>query len=107
MMRIFAKTRVRVWGTRNSWSLSPESGLRGSAKECDVELEIQGNDREGYNFVMSPTGFFTADTWHQTKDEALATAKELFGVGHAEWKEKTEEPTNGGRLCSQARKPAP
>jgi hypothetical protein len=29
---------------------------------------------------MSPTGYFTADTWHETVEDAKDAAHRLFGV---------------------------
>ena len=85
MLSIFAITKARIWGTTNAWSLTQFAGSDQLNCECIVELEIQGDDRNGYNLVMSPTGFFTADSWHQTKDDALLSALELFGVAQDEW----------------------
>ena len=85
MTSIFTTTKARIWGTTNSWSLIQFAGSDQPKCECTVELEIQGDDLDGYNLVMSPTGFFTADTWHQTKDDALLAALELFGVARDAW----------------------
>ncbi|GJM25378.1 MAG: hypothetical protein DHS20C16_17930 [Phycisphaerae bacterium] len=83
-MVLRASTTVRIWGTENSWSLA---GKEGGAKECVVTLEIQGDQRsDGYQLVMSPAGFLTADSWHESKDDALRTAAEMFGVTRDDWK---------------------
>ena len=87
-MRLVTRTRTRVWGTRNSWSLAPHRGLSGKGCECKVDLEIEGDDQNGYNLVMSPAGFFTADEWYESKDAALAAASKLFGVAHKQWSAK-------------------
>jgi len=34
---------------------------------------------------MSPSGFFTADYWYETKREALDSAAELFGLEPSGW----------------------
>lgn len=53
---------------------------------CDVELEIRGDDRNGYHLVMTPEGFFTADSWHETQRDAMQAAHDCFGVITKEWK---------------------
>jgi hypothetical protein len=50
-----------------------------------VELEIQGDEKNGFHLVMSPDGCFTADTWHESVEDAKDTAHRLFGVGFEEW----------------------
>ena len=81
---IFIRTRAWIYGTTNSWSLSPR-GHEPSA-ECEVLLEIRGDEKQGYHLTMNPTGFFTADSWHATQQEALRTATELFGVAPEKWR---------------------
>jgi hypothetical protein len=34
---------------------------------------------------MSPEGFFSADYWYKTKEEAIESAEELFNVTRSEW----------------------
>jgi hypothetical protein len=53
--------------------------------ERRVELEIQGDPKNGYHLVMSPEGCFTADSWHATLEDALADALGLFGVPIDGW----------------------
>lgn len=86
MERQSAVVRARIWGTENCWSLAPSPGAGSEDKECEVTLEIQGTPKNGYNLVMCPAGFFTADYWYKTKSEALDNARELFGVTVGEWK---------------------
>ncbi|ADB17722.1 hypothetical protein Psta_3058 [Pirellula staleyi DSM 6068] len=85
MLKATTTTRARVWGTENAWSLSPVQTADEPNQLCDIELEIQGDDQNGYHLVMSPRGFFPADTWHQTKQDALDTARELLGVLPEVW----------------------
>jgi hypothetical protein len=85
MISITARAKTRIWGTRNAWSLSLIPGPDAPNRECEVAIEIQGDDRDGYHLVMSPSGFFTADYWYQTMQEALDAAEELFGVCHDKW----------------------
>ena len=89
MKSINAKTKVSVWGTKNAWSLAPTSETGSLGTLCDVSVEIQGDQRNGYHLVMSPSGFFTADHWYETKTDALDAAKELFGVDHNDWVESS------------------
>lgn len=79
-----AHTKCRVFGTRDSWSLAPHRGFA-EGRECEVDLEIEGDEKNGYHLVMSPAGFFTADAWYESKDEALTAASELFGVAPGKW----------------------
>jgi hypothetical protein len=85
-MTLRAHTTARVYGTTNSWSLTPHRGYASEGRDCEVDLEIQGNEEQGYHLVMSPAGFFTADSWYKSQDDALAAALELFGVTREEWR---------------------
>lgn len=91
MKSIFAQTKTEIYGTKNSWSLSPHQGYSIDSTLCNIDLEIQGDDKNGYHLVMSPEGFFTADHWYQTLEEALNNANELFNVDKNEWKKSTDE----------------
>ncbi len=85
MDSISSKTKIRVWGTHDAWSFKPKTNSSNPGILCDVSLEIQGNKQNGYHLVMSPSGFFTADYWYATKQEALIGAEEIFGVSKNEW----------------------
>lgn len=88
MESIVATVRSEIFGSKNNWGLGPADDARGRsaiATECDVRLEIQGTRKQGYNLVMAPEGFFTADCWFKTKQEALECAQELFGVAADHW----------------------
>ena len=87
MSRWTSSTRRRVWGRKHGWSLSSDSGYRGPGKECEIKLEIQGDDKNGYHLIMSPDGFFTADTWCETLEAAIRDGQELFGLAHQDWKQ--------------------
>jgi hypothetical protein len=85
-MEIIKTTKtVTIWGTSNAWSLEPQKGLSEASTESRTELEIQGDEKNGYNLVMSPEGFFSADYWYKTKEEAIESAEELFNVTRSEW----------------------
>ena len=87
-MTLVARTKSRVWGSKNAWSLTPHRGFEGDGRECAVDLEIDGDDKSGYHLIMSPAGFFTADSWHETLADALAAAAEMFGVAPENWNAK-------------------
>jgi hypothetical protein len=84
-MSMFASTKVRVWGTRDCWSLAPDGRAQADGVETVVLLEIQGDNHDGYHLVMSPAGFFTADSHHKTLDDALDAGSDLFGVARDHW----------------------
>ncbi len=87
MESIVATVRAQIFGSKNGWSLGAEAagGRPVVATECDVLLEIQGTKKHGYHLVMAPQGFFTADHWFETQQEALENAQELFGVAPESW----------------------
>lgn len=89
MVSVKTTAKARIWGTKNSWSPSPFRGAQEPGGECDVDLEIQGDGLAGYHLVMSPQGFFTADSWHRTREDAMDTARELFGVPLDAWSRST------------------
>lgn len=76
---------VMIWGHSNAWSLEPESEKSTPCTESLTEIEIQGDDNNGYNLVMSPEGFFTADYWYESLEVAKESASDLFGVTESEW----------------------
>lgn len=84
MTSLVAFAEARVWGSTNCWSL--ESGqLLGDGRMCRVRLEIQGEAKSGFHLVLEPTGFFAADTWHETEADAIAAAASLLGVALDAW----------------------
>jgi hypothetical protein len=86
MNHFYNKAEVNIYGTQNCWSL--DSNGEGFTK-AEVNLEIQGTTKSGYNLVMSPKGFFTADYWFSTLEEAYEDAEEMFGVKKEEWKKNS------------------
>jgi hypothetical protein len=87
MRTLRAQARATVFGTHDSWSLSRHPGFEKAGVECNVHLEIQGDEKGGYHLVKSPEGFFTADDWYMTIGEAQRSALELFGVDPDRWVE--------------------
>ena len=91
MKRWTAKTRSHVWGHKNAWSLAPPDGSTSAPTECEVVVEIQGDEKNGFHFIMSPNGFFTADTWSETVDEAFNDGKQLFDLNRKDWRRPDDE----------------
>ena len=79
MEYLVATTRARIEGTHNSWGV----GAEGS--ECEVDLRVQGDPAEGYFLIQSPDGFFTADDWFETREDALRCAARDYGIARDEW----------------------
>ena len=92
MEQIFSKTTTKIFGNKNRWSLESDKE-EVDVTETEISLEIQGTKKHGYNLVMSPKGFFTADYYYSTKEEALEDALDLFGVKQTDWK-KGNDLTN-------------
>ena len=76
---------VPICGAGNAWKVAEPTDPPAMVQEREVALEIQGNASNGYHLVMSPAGCFTADTWHESVEDAKATAAELFGVSLGGW----------------------
>ncbi len=86
---MIARARVKICTSgRDSWKVAEETDPTEHVHELDVDLEIQGNKSSGYHLVMSPDGCFTADTWHESKEDALETASAMFGVAVGNWQAK-------------------
>ena len=85
-MVLHAKTRATIFGKPpEAWSLNPDSYPDTDGFECIVSLSIEGDEKNGYHLNGSPEGFFTADNWYQSLDEAKNTAHEQFGVNSEAW----------------------
>lgn len=80
------QTTVQICGTKNAWSLESDDS-NAPRTETLVNLEIQGSTRDGYNLVMLPDGFFTADYWYETIDEAFEAGFKLFSISKGQWEE--------------------
>lgn len=102
-MALVAQTRARIFGTANSWSLTAHAGYAPEGRECGVNLKIAGDAKNGYHLVISPDGFFTADNWYQTLDEALASALELFDVAADNWWKESTAQDSPNTLLERAR----
>ena len=78
-------TQASISGTRNAWRKVEEDTPR--SQLVPVELEIQGDSRSGFYLMMAPEGFFTADIWCESLEEAFEEARECFGVARASWRD--------------------
>ena len=85
-MVLNAKTRAMIFGEPpEAWSLNPDSYPETDGIECTVALSIEGDENNGYHLIMSPEGFFTADNWYQSLEEAQKAAHEQFDVNSDAW----------------------
>jgi len=50
-----------------------------------MRLEIQGDSENGFHLILAPSGFFAADYWYATLQEAMDAAKSLLGVNYQQW----------------------
>jgi hypothetical protein len=74
-----------ICGSGNAWKVAEPSDPPAGVQEREVVLEIQGDAANGYHLVMSPAGCFSADTWHESAEDAKAAAAEVFGVAPDGW----------------------
>jgi hypothetical protein len=80
-----AVTVVPIRGYSNAWKVAEPSDTGNAIQKRVVTLEIQGDGKDGYHLLMSPDGCFTADTWHETVEDAMDTAYRIFGVPADRW----------------------
>jgi hypothetical protein len=76
---------VPIRGSGNAWKVAELADPPERVQDRVVTLKIQGDSANGYHLVMSPTGCFTADTWHENIADAKKTAMEVFGVAPDSW----------------------
>ncbi len=80
---------ARIRELKGGWQVADaedEANYPQYVSEREVRLAIEGNPEDGYHLIMSPDGYFTADGWFPTTEEALVEAREVFGVSAADWK---------------------
>lgn len=83
-MKTVAEILIRGYG--NSWKVAEPSDTGTShLQQRTVALEIRGDAKDGYHLVMSPEGYFTAETWHPSVEDAKETAFRIFGVPLDGW----------------------
>jgi hypothetical protein len=80
-----ADAEVLIRGYANQWKVAEPSDTSALIQRRVVNLKIQGDAKNGYHLVMSPEGCFTADTWHETVEDAKDTAYRIFGVSPDQW----------------------
>ena len=85
MKSVTAYTRVLISGGGDCWKVAEPSDPPTTVQMRTVRLEIVGDDQNGYHLNMSPDGCFTADSWHETRADAIETAERLFDVRQAAW----------------------
>lgn len=76
---------VPIKGSGNAWRVAHASDPPEQVQDREVTLLIQSDGAKGYLLIMSPTGCFTADSWHDSIADAQETAQELFGVALNAW----------------------
>jgi hypothetical protein len=76
-----------IRSSRHAWTLAKPSDPPSRVQEREVKLEIQSDGANGYHLVMSPAGCFTADSWHESIEDAKAAAAEAFGVPPDGWEQ--------------------
>jgi len=82
---ILASRVIRILGHPNSgWS--PADLDDDNALELAFRFEITSDGNKNFLLVyQSLDGRYAADSWHETEEEALACAEELFGIAPSEW----------------------
>jgi hypothetical protein len=54
-------------------------------RTVNIELEVEGDDADGWLVVITPDGCFTADHWFASKAEAIGAAQDVFGAPADGW----------------------
>ena len=80
-----ARRRVRITGHPHSgWSAAEPNDPH--FIELDFRFDITDDGKENYLLVYSSLDSqYAADSWHETIAEAVACARETFGIESAEW----------------------
>lgn len=84
-IKIKAVAVVPIRGYSNIWRVAEPSDTGDITQNRVVNLEIQGDGNDGFHLIMSPDGCFTADTWHETLEDAKDTVYRIFGVPADGW----------------------
>ena len=82
--RIPSRTVVIAGHPDSGWS-SADEGTPGS---FELEFAFEITDDGGGNYLLqysSLDGRYAADAWHETLDDAYASAAEQFGIDLDEW----------------------
>jgi hypothetical protein len=87
-MQTFARIQSRIVviaGHPDSGWSSADEGTPGS---FELEFAFRITDDGGANFLLvysSADGRYAADTWHETLEDAYASAADQFGIDRSEW----------------------
>ena len=87
MKSLFATTHARVYGTSDAWRFFNQARAGETFQKCNIQLIIEGDDESRYFLIVSPEGFFVADTWHESLDAAQDEAERVLGVTREDWTE--------------------
>jgi hypothetical protein len=76
---------VRIAGEPNSgWSGADPDDL--NAVEVEFSFKVTSDGNRNYLLIyQSIDGMYAADTWHESVEEALASARDSFGIEEDEW----------------------
>jgi hypothetical protein len=80
-----SKRLVRIAGEPNSgWSAADPDDL--NAAELEFNFFVTSDGGSNYLLVYrSVDARYSADTWHETIEDAMACANEAFGIEFDEW----------------------
>lgn len=78
-------TAIRLYVWKNTWRSPRESDQRDRVEVREVELTIEGDEKNGYHLIATPQGCFGADTLHDSLEDAMRAAREAFGVATDAW----------------------
>lgn len=88
LMQTFARVPSRIVliaGHPNGGWSSADEGTPGSF-ELEFRFEITDDGNRNFLLVYSSVdGRYSADTWHETLEDAYAAAAEEFGIDESEW----------------------
>jgi len=82
---VIGRRVVRILGHPNSgWS--PADLDDDNALELEFRFEITDDGNKNFLLVyQSLDGRYAADSWHETAEDALASAEESYGIAQSEW----------------------
>lgn len=78
-------TRSKIRKLKGGWRLANDSDPVEYVTEVEVKLLIEGNMKNGYHLIITPDGFFTTDSHHETLEDAIESAKESFNISYSDW----------------------
>lgn len=76
-------TRIKGW-PHSGWG--PADAADPAAKRLPFGFDITDDGAGGYIFESySMDRIYWADTWHESLDDAYATAEEVYGIRREDW----------------------